>query len=279
MDGSAIRDSRSSSPACGTDRVLKEVTAPVFVAEHLSLAYPGHGRQAAAPILDDVSFTLDRGRALTLVGPSGSGKSTLLRCLNRLVEPTSGTVRFDGRDIRTLDPRQLRRRVALVMQTPVLFEGTIGDNLRVRPADAPGDFSEPRLHRALEEVGLDADRLDDDALNLSGGEKQRVTIARALLRDPEVLLIDEPTSALDPPNALLVVATISHLQQSRGLTIVAVTHQPDLVRRLGGSLLYLVQGRVQAFQSTDDPRTRASIDTRLRAFLAGESMPRVGTSS
>src|SRR2546427_5502457 len=107
---------------------------------------------------------------LTLVGPSGSGKSSLLRCLNRLVEPTSGTVRFDGRDIRSFDPRALRRRVALVMQTPVLFEGTVRENLRVRPADVPGDFSEDRLSAMLAEVGLEPDLLDRDAATLSGGE-------------------------------------------------------------------------------------------------------------
>ena len=179
-------------------------------------------------------------------------------------------MKFDGRDVRTFDPRELRRRVALVMQTPVLFEGTVKDNLRVRPADAPGDFSEPRLRGALSEVGFDPDRLEQDATTLSGGEKQRVTIARALLGDPQVLLLDEPTSALDPPNAQLVLATIAGLRQTRGLSIVAVTHQPDLVRRLGGSLLYLVMGRVQAFES-DIP---ASIDAHLQAFLAGEPMAR-----
>ena len=248
------------------------MTDSIFQIEHLSLTNPGHLGSAGAQILNDVSFSLERGRAITLVGPSGSGKSTLLRCLNRLVEPTSGSVTFDGRDIRTFDPRELRRRVALVMQTPVLFEGTVRDNLRVRPADAPGDFSEPRLLRALAEVGLEPDRLEQDATTLSGGEKQRVTIARALLHDPEALLLDEPTSALDPPNALLVVATISRLRKTRGLSIVAVTHQPDLVRHLGGSLLYLVKGRVQAFQSADDPVTVAPTDARLQAFLAGESI-------
>src|SRR5437762_2775780 len=124
---------------------------------------------------------MERGHALTLVGPSGSGKSTLLRCLNRLVEPTGGTVRFDGRDVTTCDPRELRRRVALVMQTPVVFEGTVRDNLSIRSADVQADFSEGRLDEALREVGLDADILNRDAATLSGGEKQRVTIARALL--------------------------------------------------------------------------------------------------
>jgi ABC-type methionine transport system ATPase subunit len=249
-----------------------QLNAPAFQVEHLSLAYPRRRGNIAAAILNDVSFTLERGHALTLIGPSGSGKSTLLRCLNRLVEPSSGTLTFDGRDVRTIDPRELRRQVALVMQTPVLFEGTIGDNLRLRPAGTPGDFSEPRLHFALEEVGLEPERLEQDASTLSGGEKQRVAIARALLGDPQVLLLDEPTSALDPPNALLVATTISRLRTARGLTIVAVTHQPDLVRRLGGALLYLVKGRVQAFESADDPAGRALTDARLQAFLAGEPM-------
>jgi ABC-type methionine transport system ATPase subunit len=159
------------------------------------------------------------------------------------------------------------------MQTPVLFEGTVRENLRVRPADAPGDFSEDRLRVALEEVGLEADFLDQDSATLSGGEKQRVTIARALLRNPRALLLDEPTSALDPPNALLVVETISRLRAARGLSIVAVTHQPDLVRRLGGALLYLVKGRVAAFESINGPSAGAVTDTRLRAFLAGERPP------
>ncbi len=248
---------------------------PIFEVVHLSLAYPGYRGQPAAPILHDVSFSMERGRALTLVGPSGSGKSTLLRCLNRLVEPTSGMVRFDGRDVRSFDPRDLRRQAALVMQTPVLFEGTVRDNLRVRPVDAPGDFAEARLRATLEEVGLEASLLDRDGATLSGGEKQRVTIARALLRDPPALLLDEPTSALDPPNALLVAETISRLRAARDLSIVAVTHQPDLIRRLGGGLLYLVKGRVQAFEPIDGAADVA--DPRLQGFLAGEPIP--GTSS
>jgi len=243
---------------------------PIFQVEHLSLAYPGPRGHPVTPVLNDVSFAVGRGHSLTLVGPSGSGKSTLLRCLNRLVEPTSGTLRFDGDDARSFDPRELRRRVALVMQTPVLFEGTVRDNLRVRPADAPGDFSEDRLRAT---VGLEPELLDRDGATLSGGEKQRVTIARALLRDPQALLLDEPTSALDPPNALLVVETISRLRAARGLSIVAVTHQADLVRRLGGGLLYLVKGRVEAFESIDGPGGGAVVDARLRAFLAGEQIP------
>jgi len=151
---------------------------PLFEVEQLSLAYDGFGGQPPASILKNVSVEVERGGALVLLGPSGSGKSTLLRCLNRLAEPTGGSVRFDGRDIRSLDPRDLRRRAALVMQTAVLFEGTVRDNLRVRPVGTPGDFSDASLASAAVEVGLDAGMLDRDAATLSGGEKQRVTIAR-----------------------------------------------------------------------------------------------------
>jgi ABC-type multidrug transport system fused ATPase/permease subunit len=239
---------------------------PIFEVEQLSLTYDGINGQPPASILNDVSVRVERGSALVLLGPSGSGKSTLLRCLNRLAEPTSGSVRFDGRDIRSLDPRDLRQRAALVMQTPVLFEGTVRDNLRVRPAGTPGDFSDASLASAAVEVGLATGLLDRDAATLSGGEKQRVTIARALLRDPQALLLDEPTSALDPPNAALVVETVSRLRELRRLTIVAVTHQPELVRRLGGCLLYLVRGEVVAYEGADSGVT----DARLQAFLAGE---------
>jgi putative ABC transport system ATP-binding protein len=238
---------------------------PLFDVEHLSLALAGSRGQPPASILSDVSVGVERGGALVLVGPSGSGKSTLLRCLNRLAEPTGGCVRFDGRDVRSLDPRDLRRRAALVMQTPVLFEGTVRANLRVRPAGARGDFSDASLALAIAEVGLDAGLLDRDATTLSGGEKQRVTIARALLREPQALLLDEPTSALDPPNAALVVETVSRLRERHRLTIVAVTHQTDLVRRLGGSLLYLVGGAVAAYERDGGAVT----DARLQAFLAG----------
>jgi putative ABC transport system ATP-binding protein len=247
------------------------VSDPVFAVDRLSLAYPARRGQPAVTILRDVSFAVERGRAVTLVGPSGSGKSTLLRCLNRLEEPTAGTIRFEGRDIRTLDPRGLRRQAALVMQAPVLFDGTVRDNLRVRPPGISGDLTDARLAHALEEVGLERELLDRDASTLSGGEKQRITIARALLGDPHALLLDEPTSALDPPNAALVVDAVARLRDARGLTIVAVSHQPELVRRLGGALVYLVRGEVQASEQVDEVAARHPTDARLQAFLAGES--------
>jgi UDP-glucose/iron transport system ATP-binding protein len=252
-----------------------DISDPIVEVDHLSLEYPTRRGHPAVPIMQDVSVAVERGGVLTLVGPSDAGKSTLLRCLNRLVEPTAGTVRFDGRDIRSLDPRELRRRAALVMQTPVLFEGTVRDNLRLWPADTPGDFSDARLEEGLAEVSLDPVVLDRDAATLSGGEKQRVTIARALLRHPQALLLDEPTSALDPPNVTRVVETTARLREVRGLSLIAVTHQPEFVRCLGGCLLYLVGGQVQAYQRLVGDASHAVTDERLHAFLAGEWPPAV----
>ena len=245
------------------------ISDAIFQVEHLSLTYPGRRGQPPAAILTDVSVEVARGAALTLVGPSGSGKSSLLRCLNRLEEPTAGAVRFDGRSITAWDPRDLRRHAALVLQTPVLFEGTVRDNLALHAAGVTLDLSESRLRETLAEVGLDPAMLDRDAATLSGGEKQRVTIARALVRDPQALLLDEPTSALDPPNAALVVETISGLRRTRRLTIVAVTHSPELVRQLGGALLYLVKGHVQAYERVDRQAGGVIADHRLQAFLTG----------
>lgn len=243
---------------------------PVFKVEHLSLGYPGERGGPPVQVLRDVSVEVDRGGSLTLVGPSGSGKSTMLRCLNRLEEPPPGTVFFGGRDITTLDPLDLRRRVAMVQQTPVVFDGTVRDNLRIQPRPARLDLSEARLVRTLEAVGMEARFLDREAATLSGGEKQRVTIARALLGGPEALLLDEPTSALDPPNTALVVETVIRLRESLGLTVVAVTHQAELLARLGGCYLYLVGGAVQAYECIDG-YTTAITDARLQAFLRGES--------
>lgn len=246
------------------------VRDPVFRVSGLSLAYPARNGQGPATILKGISVEVDRGSSLTLVGPSGSGKSTLLRCLNRLEEPPPGTVFFNGQDITTLDPLELRRRVAMVQQTPVLFDGTVRDNLRVQPKAGSLDLTEARLARTLEAVGMEARFLDREASDLSGGERQRVTIARALLGEPEALLLDEPTSALDPPNAALVIETVVRLRESLGLTVVAVTHQAELLQRLGGCFLYIVGGEMQVYECIEGA-TQAITDARLQAFLRGES--------
>jgi putative ABC transport system ATP-binding protein len=188
------------------------------------------------PRLHDVSLALDDGGITVLQGPSGAGKSTLLRLLNRLEAPTAGTVRYRGEDLVGRDVLAHRREVGMVFQAPVLFPGTVADNLAVaRPEDAPGAL--------LERAGLPAAFLTREAGTLSGGEAQRACLARALGTRPRVLLMDEPTSALDPAASLLIEQLARSLAAD-GVPIVLVSHDRAQGRRLGDRIVELEEGRV-----------------------------------
>lgn len=219
---------------------------PVVILEcrGASLHYQGGDGAAGREVLRGVSFALEAGERLNVVGPSGGGKSTLLRLLNRFEDPDQGTVLFHGKDLRAYDPLEIRRRIALTLQTPVMFDGTVRDNLLRHPRERRVALSEADLRAALEDVALDATFLDRAAVELSGGEKQRVAIARALLMRPDVLLLDEPTSALDPQAAGHLIETVTRLNQEKGLTLVVVSHDLNVIRRLSGRLLFLAGGEV-----------------------------------
>jgi len=189
-------------------------------------------------LLHGVDAVVRRGRVTVLAGPSGAGKSTLLRLGNRLEVPSAGTVRFHDRDAAELDPRDLRRRVGMVFQRPVVFAGTVRDNLLVADATA----SEEQMVAALVRVGLDREFLDRTADDLSGGEAQRLCVARALLTRPEVLLMDEPTSALDPVNRRGVEDLARDLAGD-GIGVLWVSHDLDQVRRLADDVVVMVDGR------------------------------------
>jgi ABC-type cobalamin/Fe3+-siderophores transport system ATPase subunit len=174
-------------------------------------------------VLDGVSLAVPGGQVTALVAPSGTGKSTLLRALVRLVPAEAGAVRLDDADVFALPAPELRRRVGLVAQTPVMLPGTVTDNL----AHGLGDGGLPAAARdeALRAAGLDAAAFAQrEARRLSGGERARVAIARALTRRPEVLLLDEPTAALDAETADRIGATLRALAAGDGLAILAATH-------------------------------------------------------
>jgi ABC-type multidrug transport system fused ATPase/permease subunit len=158
-----------------------------------------------------------------LLAPSGAGKSTLLRCLNRLIAPDRGEVQLDGVDITAIDPRELRRRVGLVAQLPVMLPGTVRENVLYAIEHPAPDRAVTALHAA----GLDEGFADRVARELSGGERARVALARALARDPEVLLLDEPTAALDHDTAARVGATLRALADD-GLAVLLATHDLEL---------------------------------------------------
>ena len=198
---------------------------------------------AGKTILSGILFEVQTGELLGIVGPSGSGKSSLLRLLNRLDEPTSGTVYLDGLDYRQLPPRELRRRIGMVMQRPFLFPGDVTSNLRFGPAQRGESVPEDEIASLLERVGL-AGFAAQEVSVLSGGEQQRVSLARTLANRPEVLLLDEPTSALDEQSKLGIEELVGALVRDHGLTCVMVTHDRDQARRMCHRVIVLEAGRL-----------------------------------
>jgi len=193
-------------------------------------------------IVNDVSFDVHAGELLAIVGPSGAGKSSLLRLLNRLDEPTSGTVLLDRQDYRELPTRELRRRVGMVMQRPFVFSGTVAENLRFGPRQQGKDLPDSEVQRLLTAVGLSGFE-GEKVTHLSGGEAQRVCFARALANQPTVILLDEPTSALDEAAKFEVEAVIRKIAE-QAVTSVLVTHDLAQARRLATRVARLEAGKL-----------------------------------
>jgi ABC-type multidrug transport system fused ATPase/permease subunit len=189
-------------------------------------------------VLHDVAFDARKGSVTALVGPSGAGKSTLLRSLNRLLLPQAGSVSLDGVDTAQLEPCTLRRRVGLVGQVPVMLPGSVRENLAYGLDPAPHDEA---LATALRAAGLDAVFLDRPAAELSGGERARVALARALTRTPELLLLDEPTAALDAAAARHIGTTLSALARD-GLGVVVATHDLPFAAEIADRVVALRDG-------------------------------------
>jgi putative ABC transport system ATP-binding protein len=196
--------------------------------------------RAGKVVLRDVTARLPVG-ASSVFGPSGSGKSTLLRLLNRLADPDSGSVIYEGRDVRELDPLALRREVSLVPQLPALIDGTVHENVAYGPRLAGRSFD---TRTCLELAGLDATFGERDASKLSVGEQQRVMLARALALEPRVLLLDEPTSALDAAARDAVEGALRRLRERTAISIVVVTHDIAQARRLADYVVRIDAGRV-----------------------------------
>lgn len=198
-------------------------------------------------VLDGLSLKVAPGMITAIVGPSGCGKTTLIRMANRLEDPDSGTILLDGCAVCELDPLQLRRRVALVSQIPYMFVGSVLDNLNtplLLQRRTPLEPQSAQVAELLDICRFSEDLLPQDARKLSPGQQQRVSLARALVMEPEVLLLDEPTSALDRPTADRLTATLRSVAQSRGLTLLMVTHDLRLAQRCAERMAYLNDGRI-----------------------------------
>ena len=217
-------------------------------------------------ILKGITATVGAGEVVSIVGPSGAGKSTLLRTINRLVELTAGEIFLDGAATSEMNPLELRRRVGMVFQLPALFGETVADvvlyGLRLvgRSTD---------VRRLLESVGLDPSMASRNPQSLSVGQQQRVSIARALALEPEVLLMDEPTSALDQAARQRVEDLIGDLNSRLDLTIVLVSHALDQVERVADRVLLLVAGRSEGEWSKEEFFSD-KVGKQARQFIAGE---------
>jgi ATP-binding cassette, subfamily B, bacterial len=230
-----------SSAAASAERVIEILDLEPSVREHsdpvrlgrvdgsiavdeVSFRYPGQQRET----LSDIAFRVDPGQTVVLVGSSGSGKSTIFKLLLRFYDPTRGTLRIDGHDLRTLDLAQLRENVAVVMQETLVFDGTVEENIRWGRPDATKSQFEAAV--AASDVDTFVSRLPDGLATrvgqrgrrLSGGERQRVAIARALLRDAPILLLDEPTTGLDAASGARILGPLSRLLEGR--TAIVVSH-------------------------------------------------------
>ena len=194
-------------------------------------------------LLENVNLEVAAGDVFVVFGPSGSGKSTLLRLLNRLDEPTDGTVLLDGTDYRTMDPQTVRQQVGLVPQRPTLIEGTVADNVTWGPRLREALVDRTRMADLLDRLGLGGYE-ERQAEELSGGEAQRVAVARTLLNEPEVVLLDEPMSSLDAAAADRVEDLLADVMDAYALTAVLVTHDADRARRLGTGGVRLAEGQV-----------------------------------
>ncbi|MFT9849338.1 ABC transporter ATP-binding protein [Aneurinibacillus sp. REN35] len=209
---------------------------------HVSKAYQ-NGSERMTP-LNNVTVAVKEGAFITITGPSGTGKSTLFRLLTRLEEPDSGQIFYRNRPLTEQDPPILRRRVHYVFQSPVLFPGTVADNLSYPVQLAGETLPRSEMEALLTRVSLPASYLSRSIKELSGGEKQRVNIARSLSLSPDVLLLDEPTSALDHQSAAYIEHEILSYHKE-GHTVLWITHSPEQAKRLGSSTWHLENGRVE----------------------------------
>lgn len=222
-------------------------------------------------VLKGIDFKVKNNEVVVLIGPSGSGKSTLLRCLNRLEEPTSGSIVIDGQDISSKETNidKARENIGMVFQHFNLFNNlTVGENIMLAPVELGKlnkDEAKYVSENLLETVGL-ADKFDAMPNSLSGGQKQRVAIARALAMKPDIMLFDEPTSALDPEMVGDVLEVMKELAKD-GMTMVVVTHEMGFAKEVADRVVFMADGHVleegspkEIFDNPQNERTQSFLE-------------------
>ncbi len=239
MTGSNRQNTTGPEPAvsksCGRDD-------EILVIKNLGLELGGK------EILTGIEFSLPRSGITTLIGPSGAGKSSILRCVNRLIDNWTGDITFYGKSLREkkTDVDSLRKKIGLISQKPLMFHCSILQNLVFGlPRKKRNRIKNEEVMSLLQRVGLSDEldgRLSHRAVNLSIGQQQRLSIARALMVEPEILLLDEPTSSLDPLSKEIVEKSLLSLAEDMPLLV--VTHDMEQAKRLGGHLVFICDGKI-----------------------------------
>lgn len=237
--------------------------------EDVSKSYPG----ASSPAVGNLNLTVERGEFVTLVGPSGCGKTTTLKMINRIIEPSSGSIEINGVDAMSMPVHELRRSIGYVIQQIGLFpHRTIAQNIATVPQliGWGHDRVQTRVSELIDVVGLESELLERYPSELSGGQQQRVGVARALAADPPVLLMDEPFGAVDPIVRANLQQEFLDLQRELGKTVVFVTHDIDEAILLGTRIAILNVGGV--LEQYDKPATilREPANRFVEDFLGGE---------
>ena len=239
----------------------------VFSIKNLSAGYD-------ETVLHDISFVVEPGEKVALVGESGEGKTTITNLLLRLYEPDEGTIRIDGIDIRDVSQNSLRQNIAVVFQDPALFSGTIRENISyAKPAASEKDIEDAaRAANALEfiqklEDGFDT-QIGERGIKLSGGQKQRIAIARAILKDAPILILDEATSSLDSKAEALVQQALNRLMKGRSTIIIA--HRLSTIARVN-TIVTLRQGRIDEIGSPDELADTGGIYAELLQLQSGST--------
>lgn len=224
--------------------------------------------------VEDVSFPVSAGEVVVIIGPSGAGKSTVLRCINRMIEPTDGSILFDEQDMAKLkrekDLKAARRKIGMIFQSFNLvyrlsvFQNVLHGRLGyMSTADAVlGRYTEEDKRKAIEllnMIGLE-DMMYKKAGELSGGQKQRVGIARALMQDPTLLLCDEPIASLDPSSSRIIMNQIQEMAKTRNIACIVNLHQVDVAMAYADRIIGIHQGRI-VFDDVPDKLTASTIET------------------
>lgn len=198
-------------------------------------------------ILRDISLKVESGDYISIIGPSGSGKSTFLKLCNNLITPSQGSILYKNKDILEYDPIELRKKICYCFQTPYLFGNTVMDNLCFPYSIRNQKVDMQLILSIFKDFNIPKDFINDSIKNLSGGEKQRISLIRSLLFKPEMLLLDEVTSALDMENTLIVETVIEKLY-NEGVTILWVTHNEEQSRKHANKILTIENGCIKALE-------------------------------